>query len=227
MMEKIRFQIHEKEITLYPAQGANRPLIIWNTVMGDGESTFRALRDLNAPDCNLLVVGKLQWYHDMTPWSCPPLSKNDPPATGGADEYLKVLTTEMIPAANDRIQGTPVYVGIAGYSLAGLFALYAMYRCDIFERVASISGSLWFPKFREYVLEHELMRKPEKLYISLGDAEARTKHAILKTVQTNTEAILQHYKAVGVDVSWALNPGNHFKDAALRSAKGIKELLIK
>ena len=166
MMEKIGFQIHEKEVTLYPAQGANRPLIIWNTVMGDGESTFRALRDLNAPDCNLLVVGKLQWYHDMTPWSCPPLSKNDPPATGGADEYLKVLTTEMIPAANDRIQGTPLYVGIAGYSLAGLIALYAMYRCDIFEQVASISGSLWFPKFREYVLEHELMRKPEKLYIN-------------------------------------------------------------
>lgn len=59
MMEKIKFQIHEKEITLYPAQGANQPLIIWNTVMGDGESTFHALRDLNAPDCNLLVVGKL------------------------------------------------------------------------------------------------------------------------------------------------------------------------
>ena len=80
MMEKIGFQIHEKEITLYPAQGANRPLIIWNTVMGDGESIFHALRDLNAPECNLLVAGKLQWYHDMTPWSCPPLSKNDPPA---------------------------------------------------------------------------------------------------------------------------------------------------
>ena len=65
-MEKIRFQIREKELTLYPAQGEDRPLIVFNTVMGDGEELARALRELKAPDCNLLVVGKLQWYHDMT-----------------------------------------------------------------------------------------------------------------------------------------------------------------
>ena len=169
-MEKIRFQIREKELTLYPAVGENRPLIVFNTVMGDGEELARALRELKAPDCNLLVVGKLQWYHDMTPWSCPPLSKRDPAATGGADAYLETLASDIVPAARERIRGSAPYVGIAGYSLAGLFALYAMYRCDCFARVASMSGSLWFPKFREYVLRHELVRKPEKLYMSLGDA---------------------------------------------------------
>ena len=88
-----------------------------------------------------------------------------------------------------------------------------------------MSGSLWFPKFREYVLRHELMRKPEKLYMSLGDTEAKTKHAVLKTVQENTEAIVRHYEALGVDVRWELNPGNHFRDVAMRSAKGIKAIL--
>lgn len=124
-----------------------------------------------------------------------------------------------------KIRGSAPYVGIAGYSLAGLFALYAMYRCDCFARVASISGSLWFPKFREYVLRHELMRQPEMLYMSLGDAEAKTKHAVLKTVQENTEAIVRRYQEVGVDVRWELNPGNHFRDVAMRSAKGIKAIL--
>ena len=161
------FEIKEetpyKGLTLYPAQGEDRPLIVFNTVMGDGEELWQALRALDAPDCNLLV--------------------------------------------------------------AGLFALYAMYRCDCFARVASMSGSLWFPKFREYVLRHELMRKPEMLYMSLGDAEAKTKHAVLKTVQENTEAILQHYQELGVDVRWELNPGNHFRDVAMRSAKGIKAIL--
>lgn len=38
-----------------------------------------------------------------------------------------------------------VFIGIAGYSLAGLFALYALYKTDVFTRVASMSGSLWFP----------------------------------------------------------------------------------
>ena len=68
-MEKIRFQIREKELTLYPAQGEDRPLIVFNTVMGDGEELARALRELKAADCNLMVVGKLQWYHEMTRWS--------------------------------------------------------------------------------------------------------------------------------------------------------------
>lgn len=61
--------------------------------------------------------------------------------------------------------------------------------------------------------------------MSLGDAEAKTKHAVLKTVQENTEAIVRRYQEVGVDVRWELNPGNHFRDVAMRSAKGIKAIL--
>ena len=95
-------QICEKELTLYPAQGEDRPLIVFNTVMGDGEELAQALRAMDAPDCNLLVVGKLQWYHDMTPWSCPPLSKRGPAATGGADAYLETLASEIVPAAREK-----------------------------------------------------------------------------------------------------------------------------
>lgn len=32
-------------------------------------------------------------------------------------------------------------------------------------------------------------------------------------------------REVGVDVRWELNPGNHFRDVAMRSAKGIKAIL--
>ena len=46
-----------------------------------------------------------------------------------------------------------------------------------------------------------------------------------ETVQENTEAIVRHYQEVGVDVRWELNPGNHFRDVAMRSAKGIKAIL--
>ena len=54
-MEKIRFQIREKELTLYPAQEEDRPLIVFNTVMGDGEELARALRELKAPDCGITM----------------------------------------------------------------------------------------------------------------------------------------------------------------------------
>ena len=45
------------------------------------------------------------------------------------------------------------------------------------------------------------------------------------TVQDNTEVLAARYKELGITVTWELNPGNHFKDAALRSAKGIMAII--
>lgn len=223
--EKICFSIENRLATLYPSTASDQPLIVLNNYSGDGESVIRAMQDIGTPDCNLLVVGNLKWDHDMTPWYCPPISDGDTPCTGGADGYLDLLLTNILPEAKARINGCPAFVGIAGYSLAGLFALYTMYQCDAFDRIASMSGSLWFPDFKEYVMEHDLRKFPDKLYLSLGDKEAHTRNPYLKTVQEKTEAIVQHYREIGLDVTWELNPGNHFKDAALRSAKGIKAIL--
>ena len=210
---------------MYLGKQKESPLILLNNYSGDGESVVSAMQEIDTPDCNLLVVGDLNWDHDMTPWYCPPLSKNDTPCTGGADEYLDLLLTEILPKAKELIDGTPSFIGIAGYSLAGLFALYAAYRCDAFDRVTSMSGSLWFPDFKEYALTHEMRKRPAKLYLSLGDREGRTRNSVLMTVQRNTEELVEHYRSLGLDVTWELNPGNHFKDAALRSAKGIRAIL--
>ena len=223
--EKKLFRIEGKQATLYCSLQPDKPLILLNNYSGDGESVVKAMGEIDAPDCNLLVIGNLMWDHDMTPWYCPPVSENDTPCTGGADEYLKLLLTQILPQARTMIQGEPRFTGIAGYSLAGLFAMYAMYQCDAFDRVASMSGALWFPEFKDYVMSHDLKKRPEKLYLSLGDKEAKTRNPYLKAVQDNTEQIVSHYEQMGLDVTWELNPGNHFKDAALRSAKGIKALL--
>ncbi len=224
--EKHSFTVGKRRATLYQGASADRPMIVLNNYSGDGDSVVKAMDDIGAPDCSLLVVGNLKWDHDMTPWYCPPLTPDDTPCTGGADDYLELLLTEILPQAVKLTQGTPSFVGIAGYSLAGLFALYAMYQCDAFDRVASMSGSLWFPDFKEYVLQHELRKRPEKLYLSLGDKEAHTRNQYLKTVRDNTQTMVSHYKQLGLNVTWELNPGNHFKDAALRSAKGIKAILV-
>ena len=64
----------------------------------------------------------------MVPWDSPPAFKNAEPCTGGADDYLRLLTEEITPTAEKEINGVPSWRGIAGYSLAGLFALYAIYR---------------------------------------------------------------------------------------------------
>ena len=224
-MDIEKFGSAGKVATLYHSKASGSPLIILNSYDGDGKSVMEAAEKLDRKDFNLLCVGNLNWNHDMTPWYCPPTSSKDTPCTGGADEYLKLLLDDILPECLKRVDGTPSHISIAGYSLAGLFALYALYQTDVFEGAASMSGSLWFPDFKEYVFSHEMKRKPEKLYLSLGDKETRTRNRYLKAVQDNTERIAGHFREAGIDVTFEMNPGNHFKDAALRSAKGILAII--
>lgn len=224
-MDIKRYTADGREATLYTSDSENRPLIILNNYSGDGSPVVKAFEEIGCPDLNLLCVGNLKWNHDMTPWYCPPLSADDDPCTGGADDYLKLLISDILPKAKELVRGVPSHIGIAGYSLGGLFALYACYNCDVFDRAASVSGSLWFPDFKDYVFNNSMKKIPDKVYLSLGDAEAKTKHPALKAVRNSTEEIVGHYKSLGLDVTWELNPGNHFKNAALRSAKGITAIL--
>ena len=173
---KRSFVAGSKTVTLYPGKAEAVPLVVLNTYTGDGSSVAEAMDAIDTPDCNLLVVGNLAWDHDMTPWYCPPTSKGDTPCTGGATEYLMLLVDGILPQVMEHLDTAPVFTGIAGYSLAGLFALWSAYNCDAFARVASMSGSLWFPDFVGYATSHDMAKRPEKLYLSLGDTEARTRN---------------------------------------------------
>ena len=228
-MEKHIFVIEGRSASLYSSKNAASPLLILNVYSDDVDAvTAVIMKEIckdNGFDFHLLVIHQLRWEHDMTPWPCPPVAKNDPACTGGADEYLKILTTQIIPQAKSIIHGEPAYIGMVGYSLAGLFALYAIYKSDIFDCVASVSGSLWFPEFKDYVMNHAFCKRPKRIYISLGNREAYTKNAYLKSVQTNSEDMVEHYRSLGVDVIWEINQGNHFKDVEVRIAKGMRALL--
>ena len=222
-MDTKKFIIGGRKITLYKASSESSPLVVFNNHLESGDPIVEALHEINCPDINFLCIGNLNWDHDLSPWHCPPVYKDDPPFTGGADEYLDLLLSEILPKAKEFVN--PSLICIAGYSLAGLFALYALYRCDVFDCAASISGSLWFPKFREYVAKNSMKKLPDKIYLSLGDREANTKNPLLKTVQENTEFIAEHYKKLNINVSFELNRGGHFKDAEIRSAKGITAII--
>ena len=127
--------------------------------------------------------------------------------------------------AEKEITGAPSWRGIVGYSLAGLFALYAIYRTDLFSRVGSMSGSLWFPGIKDYIFSHEPKRQPDHMYFSLGDKESKTRNPILRSVRQNTEEIQAFYQSRGIGTVFKLNPGNHYSHAAERTAAGIVWLL--
>jgi len=226
-MESSQFTVSGKNIDVFPSSAPDRPIIYLNTFSGEGANVRKALEDMGCPDFSLAAVSGLEWDHDMAPWDIPPISKNDTPCTGGADDYLNLLTEEIMPRAGEMVPGTPCWRGLAGYSLAGLFAVYSMYRTDLFQRIGSMSGSLWFPDFKEYAMTHELKGKPEHLYFSLGDKECRTGNVYLKSVQSNTEELAAFYRGRQIDTVFQLNPGNHFVDALKRSAMGIQWLLTR
>ena len=64
-----------------------------------------------------------------------------------------------------------------------------MYKSDVFDKVTSMSGSLLFPNFKEYCLSNRMNKLPHKIYLSLGDKEAKTRNPILKTVDDNTREL--------------------------------------
>lgn len=214
-----------KTISIFPSLEATAPIVYLNTFSDEGQKVYEAAQAAGCPPFTLVSISDLDWNHDMVPWDSPPAFKNAEPCTGGADEYLRLLTEEIIPAAEKKINGVPRWRGIAGYSLAGLFALYAIYRTDLLSRVGSMSGSLWFPGMKDYIFFHEPKRWPDCMYFSLGDKESKTRNPVLRNVRQNTEKIHAFYRGKGIDTAFHLNPGNHYNQAVERTAAGLCWLL--
>ena len=219
------FSTNGKMISIFQSLETTSPIIYLNTFSDEGKKVYEAAQAASCPPFTLVAISDLDWNHDMVPWDSPPAFKNAEPCTGGADDYLRILTGDIIPMAEKEIHGMPSWRGIAGYSLAGLFALYAIYRTDLFSRVGCMSGSLWFPGMKDYIFSHEPKRQLDHMYFSLGDKESKTRNPVLRSVRQNTEEIQAFYQSRGIDTVFELNPGNHYSHAAERTAAGIVWLL--
>lgn len=218
-------EIGSKNISIFLSTKPRTPIIYLNTFSDEGRKVYEAAQATGCPPFTLVAISDLDWNHDMVPWDSPPAFKNAEPCTGGADDYLRLLTREIIPTAEKELPGVPSWRGIAGYSLGGLFALYAIYRTDLFSRIGSMSGSLWFPGMKDYIFSHESKRWPDCVYFSLGDKESKTRNPILRSVRQSTEEIQAFYQDKGIDTVFQLNPGNHYDHAAERTAAGIVWML--
>ena len=221
------FTTVDKNISVFSTTFPGAPVIYLNTYSDEGQQVFETAQVVGRPPFTLVAISDLDWNQDMAPWDSPAAFKNGEPFTGGADDYLRLLVEEIIPRAEKELAGPPAWRGIAGYSLAGLFALNSIYRTDLFSRVGCMSGSLWFPGFKEYVFSHEPKCRPDCIYFSLGDKEAKTRNPVLKTVQGHTEAIRAFCQSKGIDTEFQLNPGNHFVQGIERTIAGIQWLLSK
>ncbi len=201
------------------------PLLILHCFSEEEEAVVKLLQGQEYFSFPLLCINNLEWQKDMCPWDSPALLNKEKDFIGGADEYLFLLEREIIPRAVDILGEEPTYYALAGYSLAGLFALYAGYRSSLFSRIASVSGSLWYPDFVSFAKEREMLSKTEKLYLSLGTEEAKTNHAVLSTIESKTRELVEYYQSSGYCVYFEQNPGNHFCEVEQRIEKAIRWIM--
>ena len=161
------------------------------------------------------------WNRDLSPWPVRNVDKLGDFAGEGRRTLEQLIhTVRQTQAETGDSAQLRRFVG--GYSLAGLFALWALYETDMFDGTAACSASLWFPCWREYAATHTLPRRAD-VYLSLGRREPQTKHPLMARVgeeqQRQYERLQCDPNAENIAFHW--NDGGHFSDPAGRMAAGF------
>lgn len=159
----------------------------------------------------LVAVHINKWFDELAPWPAPPVFGKTP-FGDGASSTLRYITNTILPHFPSQL----TYLG--GYSLAGLFALWA--GCQYgFNGIVAASPSVWYRDWIAYAGQHPSMTR--KVYLSLGDRETHSKTKIMAQVGECLDQELSILKSQGLDAIKEINPGNHFQDNGIRTAKGF------
>ena len=219
---KPTLQIGGRECLLY-TEGGQQPQVLLIQTLGAQER--------ESIDCEVEMISEAtgasfvmaafaigDWEVELTPWHDPAVSKRQ--AVGEhAGETLRYVTDELIPYLHQEYGKLPIVLG--GYSLGGLFSLWAGSESDCFTAIAAMSPSVWIARWQDYARQHPV--KSPYVYLSLGDREEHSRNKAIAQVGNNVRWEHEHLKQVlGADnttLEW--NAGNHFTDAARRTAKGF------
>ena len=160
------------------------------------------------------------WNDALSPWEAPAVWGKQ--GFGGkAGDTLRFLTEQVVPTLKQQFNlPENVRIILGGYSLAGLFALWASTQTALFSGVAAASPSVWFPGWMEFEQQHPI--QAQRIYLSLGDKEERTKNAVMAVVGDNIRTLHSQLTERGADCTLEWNSGGHFKDADLRTAKAFQ-----
>ena len=204
----------------------NAPVFIWGLDMSHGEtaeSLFDEVKALTNNDFSLAVFDVTDWNAQFSPWTAPPVFGKDA-FSGKGNDTLRFLENGFLPEIKSKFPESEVF--LTGYSLAGLFSLWALYETDKFNGAVCCSSSLWFDKWDEYASLHRI-KSPSTIYMSLGDREEKTKNKVMSRVGDRTrrqaEILKEDPNVEKLYFEW--NEGGHFVEPLKRVAKGITRIL--
>ena len=243
-MQIIEIQIAGLSCNLYLPLGYNStqeryPVIYVNGEIPIEEIVGEVKKAGVSAEFLLISIQPDSWNDDFTPWSAPAFREGEEAPAGMADHYIRCLTKEIKPFidANYRTKPEPEYTVLLGSSLGGLAALYTAYKTDLFGVIGSLSGSLWYDNFCEYMERHKPLRENLKVYLSLGRKECLSKNPRMGKVADCTvraRGILMQQLRVNADdaksdtqgrsfekILFEWNDGGHFHEIPKRFAKAI------
>ena len=195
-------------------------LISNEQMLPDGHDFYRKIKKSCGCDFNFCIVYVEDWDDALTPWETD--ARLNGRAFGGhGPETLSYIVNECVSEIRKIMRPTEIY--IAGYSLAGLFALWSLYNTDAFDGAVCCSGSLWYPDLTEYVRTH-CLKKEAKIYLSLGRKEPKARNPLMGTVGDATRDVYEMIQADGLTkaCTFEWNEGSHFTDPEGRVARGIE-----
>lgn len=177
------------------------------------ENELRLIREMTGREFSLIAVKVRDWNRDLSPWQAPAVFGHAD-FGGGAQKTLDGILN-LIP------EGKPCFIG--GYSLAGLFALWAVCSSDRFSGAAAASPSVWFPGFSDFMKTNRI--HAAAVYLSLGDREEKTRNPVMAAVGDRIRELDRLLLGKGIPHTLEWNPGNHFRDADLRTARAFAWLM--
>lgn len=160
---------------------------------------------------SIVVIPGVNWNDELTPWPADGVFKKAKPFSGHASSFLDKLTNEMIPETEKRMGVVDAERTILGVSLSGLFAIWAAFNTDAFTNVISISGSLWYDGFVDWMSENTPFSQVQKVCMLLGEQEKNAKDKRMATVEERSILAANILKAkTNAAISFEVVEGTHF-----------------
>lgn len=186
------------------------------------EAEAQKIAELSQVPFVLATIELEDWMLDLMPWPDGNISR-DPEAGNHGQDTLQYVLLSLIPELQSRFGPLPIILG--GYSLGGLFALWASTQTDSFKAIAAASPSVWIKDWIPFARKHVPMA--EAVYLSLGDQEEHVKNQAIARVGDNLRAqytLLQ--EQLGSDhCTLVWEQGGHFNDNEGRLARAFAWLM--
>ena len=210
--------IQGKTVNIFKAENTDAPLVILNNYMKSNGEIYKKCRELGCPDFTLAEISGLNWDDDMSPWAIPPISENDTPCGGKADEYLTLLLNEIIPAVKTELNAEPKVVCSRYTPLQNAI-------CSRRSPPARAPCGSPISRNISWNMTRQSCREPSTFLSVTEKRIPKIKSSKpWRITQEPSKSTLPNMESTPYS-RFELNKGNHFQQGALRTAKGIKWIL--